>query len=152
MPWWGWLVLGTALLGAEIVVSTDFWLATVGAAALVMGLVLPLIEDDPRAWVQWIWFAALAVLITGLFRRRLYERLVGRPPGLEPELVGESGVALARDRAGRAGSVELRGTNWQARNVGTEALAARAPVRVTGVAGSCSKSADDRRGGVAWRT
>jgi membrane protein implicated in regulation of membrane protease activity len=135
MPWWGWLALGAALLGAEIVVSTDFWLATVGAAALVMGLVLPLIADDPRAWVQWIWFAVLAVLITGLFRRRLHERLVGRPPGLEPELVGESGVAIAPIAPGAEGSVEVRGTTWQARNVGTEPLAARAPVRVTAVRG-----------------
>jgi inner membrane protein len=137
MPWWGWLAFGAALLGAEIAVSTDFWLATVGAAALVMGLVLPLFDQDdlPRAWVQWIWFAALAVLITGGFRRRLYERLVGRPPGLEPELVGESGVAIAPIAPGEEGSVELRGTTWKARNVGTEPLAARAPVRVTAVRG-----------------
>lgn len=135
MPWWGWLAFGAALLGAEIVVSTDFWLATVGAAALLMGLVLPLIEDDPRAWVQWIWFAALAVLITGLFRRRLHERLVGRAPGLTPELVGESGVALAPIAPGAEGPVELRGTTWKALNAGTEPLAARAPVRVTAVSG-----------------
>jgi membrane protein implicated in regulation of membrane protease activity len=135
MPWWGWLALGAALLGAEIVLATDFWLATVGAAAMVMGLALPLIGDDPRAWVQWVWFAALAVLITGLFRRRLHERLVGRAPGLDPELVGESGVALAPIAPGAEGSVELRGTTWKARNVGTEPLAARAPVRVTAVRG-----------------
>jgi membrane protein implicated in regulation of membrane protease activity len=135
MPWWGWLALGAGLLGAEIVLSTDFWLATVGAAAMVMGLALPLIADDPRAWVQWVWFAALAVLITGLFRRRLHERLVGRAPGLDPELVGESGVALAPIAPGAEGSVELRGTTWQARNVGTEPVAARAPVHVTAVRG-----------------
>ena len=72
---------------------------------------------------------------TRLFRRRLHERLVGQPPGLEPELVGESGVALAAIAPGAQGSVELRGTTWQARNVGTEPLAARAPVRVTAVRG-----------------
>jgi len=31
--------------------------------------------------------------------------------------------------------VELRGSTWQARNVGSEALAARTPVRVTAVRG-----------------
>jgi membrane protein implicated in regulation of membrane protease activity len=134
MPWWGWLALGAALLGAEIVVATDFWLATVGAAAMVMGVVLTLIEA-PRAWVQWIEFAVLAVLFNGLFRRRLHERLIGRPPGLEPELVGESGVALAAIEPGAQGPVELRGTTWSARNVGAQAVAARAPVRVTAVRG-----------------
>ena len=135
MPWWGWLAFGAALLGAEIVLSTDFWLATVGAAAMVMGLVLPLIDGAPRAWVQWIWFAALAVLITGLFRRRLHERLVGRAPGLAPELVGESGVALEAIAPGGQGPVELRGTTWKAHNVGSAALAPRAAVRVTAVRG-----------------
>jgi inner membrane protein len=134
MAWWGWMVFGTALLGAEIVVTTDFWLATVGAAALVMGLALTLVEG-PRAWVQWIAFAVIAVLFNGLFRRRLHERWVGNPPGLEPELVGESGVALGPIAPGAQGSVELRGTTWQARNVGSEPLAARASVRVTAVRG-----------------
>jgi membrane protein implicated in regulation of membrane protease activity len=134
MPWWGWLALGAALLGAELMVATDFWLVTVGGAAMAMGLVLPLVQP-PRVWIQWIAFAALAVAFDLLFRRRLHERLVGRPPGLEPELVGESCVALAEIAPGAQGSVELRGTTWQARNVGTEPLAARAPVRVTGVRG-----------------
>ena len=25
MPWWGWMALGAALLGAEIAIATDFW-------------------------------------------------------------------------------------------------------------------------------
>jgi membrane protein implicated in regulation of membrane protease activity len=134
MPWWGWLALGAALLGAEIVVQTEFWLATIGAAAMVLGLGLTLI-DDPRIWVQWIAFAAFAVAFNLLFRRRLHEKLIGRPPGLEPELVGESGVALAAIAPGAQGPVELRGSTWQARNVGSESVAARAPVRVTAVRG-----------------
>ena len=134
MPWWGWLALGAALLGAEIAIQTDFWLVTVGAAALAMGLVLPLL-DDPRAWIQWLAFAVLAIAFNVLFRRKLHERLVGTPPGLGPELVGESGVALAAIAPGAQGPVELRGTTWEARNVGSEPLAARAPVQVTAVRG-----------------
>jgi len=134
MPWWGWLALGAALLGGEIAVQTDFWLVTVGAAALVMGLLLTVI-DDPSAWIQWIGFAVIAVAFNVLFRRRLHERLIGSPPGLAPELVGESGVALAAIAPGAHGPVELRGTTWQARNVGTELVAARARVEVTAVRG-----------------
>jgi membrane protein implicated in regulation of membrane protease activity len=134
MPWWGWLALGAALLGAETAIATDFWLATVGAAAMVVGLLLTVIEV-PVVWIQWIVFAAFAVVFNALFRRQLHERLVGRPPGLEPELVGESGVVLAEIAPGAQGSVELRGSTWQARNVGSETLAARAPVRVTAVRG-----------------
>ena len=130
MPWWGWLAFGAALLGAEIAVATDFWLATVGAAAMAIGLALTVIEA-PRPWIQWILFAALAVLFNAVVRRRIRSK----PPGREPELVGESGVALAPIAPGAEGSVELRGTTWKARNIGTEALAARAPVRVTAVRG-----------------
>ena len=130
MPWWGWLVLGALLLGAETVLATDFWLATVGAAAMTLGLALTLV-DPPRVWIQWILFAALAVLFNAVVRRRIR----AKPSGLDPELIGESGVALAEIAAGGHGSVEVRGTTWQARNVGSEALAARAPVRVTAVRG-----------------
>jgi membrane protein implicated in regulation of membrane protease activity len=134
MPWWGWLALGAALLGAEIVVATDFWLATVGAAAMVLGLAFTLVEG-PREWIQWILFAVLAVAFNALFRRKLHERVVGHPPGLDPDLIGESAIALAPIAPGSQGSVELRGSTWQARNVGSEPLAARASVRVTGVRG-----------------
>jgi membrane protein implicated in regulation of membrane protease activity len=130
MPWWGWLAFGAVLLGAEIAIATDFWLATVGAGAMALGLLLTVIEA-PRTWIQWILFAALAVLFNAVVRRRIR----ARPPGLEPELVGESGIALAAIAPGAQGSVEVRGTTWQARNVGPEALAPRAPVLVTAVRG-----------------
>jgi membrane protein implicated in regulation of membrane protease activity len=70
-----------------------------------------------------------------LFNAVVRRRIRARPPGLEPELVGESGIALAAIAPGAQGSVEVRGTTWQARNVGPEALAPRAPVLVTAVRG-----------------
>ena len=35
MPWWGWIVLGAALLAAESVVDAQFFLVFFGAAALI---------------------------------------------------------------------------------------------------------------------
>jgi hypothetical protein len=134
MPWWGWLALGAGLLGAEIAVQTEFWLALVGAAAMAVGLARTIGLDGP-AWFQWIAFAALAIGFNALFRRRLHERFVGRAPGLAPELLGEAGVALEMIAPGAIGAVELRGTTWRARNVGATPVADRAPVKVAGTDG-----------------
>lgn len=131
MPWWGWLALGAALLGAEIAIGTEFWLALVGAAAMALGLVLTF-GIDPPIWIQWLAFALLAIAFNVFFRRRLHEKLVGSAPGLGPELVGDSGVAVEAIEAGAIGTVELRGSTWRARNVGDAPLAARAAVQVVG--------------------
>ena len=69
MPWWAWLALGAALLGAEVLVQTEFWLAVIGAAALALGLLLTLRIEAPL-WLQWAAFAVLAVAFDVLFRRR----------------------------------------------------------------------------------
>jgi len=134
MPWWAWLVLGAAMLGLEVAISTEFWLALVGAAALTLGLLLTFGLAPPAA-VQWIAFAALAVGFNVFFRRRLHEKLGGSAPGLAPELEGESGTALEAIEPGAIGQVSLRGSNWRARNVGEAVVAARASVRVVGKEG-----------------
>ena len=38
MPFWGWIVVGAALLGAETVVNAQFYLVFLGGAALATGL------------------------------------------------------------------------------------------------------------------
>lgn len=131
MPWWAWLVLGAAMLGLEVAISTEFWLALVGAAAMAVGLLLTF-GIEPPATVQWIAFALLAIAFNVFFRRRLHEKLGGSAPGLAPELEGESGTALEAIAPGAIGPVELRGSTWRARNTGDAPVAARAPVRVVG--------------------
>ena len=61
MTWWGWIIAGAILLGAELsFVNAQFYLVFVGSAAILTGLatlVLPLPE-----WVQWALFAVLAIV------------------------------------------------------------------------------------------
>jgi membrane protein implicated in regulation of membrane protease activity len=39
MPWWGWLIVGEALLGAEMfVIDAQFYLVFFGIAAALVGL------------------------------------------------------------------------------------------------------------------
>jgi membrane protein implicated in regulation of membrane protease activity len=121
MAWWIWIVLGAILLGAEVVIAADFWLVFFGASAFILGLVGAFGITLPLP-VQWMLFAALSVLGLWLYRGRLKKRLGRADREMAPELVGESAVALSRLPMGERGRVELRGTMWDARNEGPEAI------------------------------
>jgi hypothetical protein len=135
MPWWGWIVIGMLLLGAELFVEAEFFLVFIGVSALVTGLVAVAAPGLPE-WSHWLVFAAVAVASMVFFRRRLYRAL--RPqnvPGLKPAFLGDEidvPVALA---AGGTCRVELHGTTWQLRNTGVAPVAAGGRVRVVAVEG-----------------
>jgi membrane protein implicated in regulation of membrane protease activity len=69
MAWWIWIVLGAILLGAEVVIAADFWLVFFGASAFILGLVGAFGITLPLP-VQWLLFAAVAVLGVWLFGGR----------------------------------------------------------------------------------
>ncbi len=52
MTWWGWIIAGAILLGAELTfVNAEFYLVFVGSAAIVAGVVTALTPVAP--WAQW---------------------------------------------------------------------------------------------------
>lgn len=122
MAWWIWIVLGAVLLIAEVVISADFWLVFVGIAAMVTGL-LAMFGVVSVAWQQWLIFAALAVLMLWSYRRFWKRKLTLADRPMGPELVGEAGVVTVAIPAGGRGRVELRGSAWDARNIGDADLA-----------------------------
>lgn len=136
MPWWGWMVVGALLLGAEIVVPTDFWLVFIGLAALVVGLVASLAPALSAAG-QWGLFGVVAAVSTLYFRRLVRERFPSRPSTARADdaLVGEAGSALEALAPGAIGRVELRGSTWSARNADAAAIESGARVRVERVEG-----------------
>jgi hypothetical protein len=77
MSWWGWIVGGAILLGAELAfVNAQFYLVFVGSAAILVGLAMELVYPlEP--WAQWATFAVLGLVLMVTFRSRLYERLRG---------------------------------------------------------------------------
>jgi membrane protein implicated in regulation of membrane protease activity len=136
MPWWGWIVVGAVLLGAELfVIPTDFYLVFLGTSAIAVGAVAwtGLISSSS---VEWILFAALAAVSLVFFRARFARRMaVASNPRVDDTLAGERGVAREAIEPGGAGHVELRGAPWSARNVGDAALEAGARVVVERVEG-----------------
>ena len=126
MPWWGWIVIGVMLLGSEIIVTTDFYLAILGGAALSVGLIASLGLETP--WMQWALFAGLSVVYLLGIRKRLTDRRRDAPE--KALLEGEVAVLQEDIGPGATGAAELLGYHWTALNKGRTLLAAGTRVRV----------------------
>ncbi len=136
MPWWGWMVTGTLLLGAEMLgVSAQFYLVFVGAAAIVVGLLGMAAVPLPE-WAQWLIFAALALSCMALFRARLYNKFKANVGQVEERLImGDLIVVPERLAAGATCRVEYRGTSWSARNTDEAPIEAGSEAEVWETAG-----------------
>ena len=74
MVWWYWMVLGLALLGAEMATPGGFYILFFGLSALFVGTLagLGIVEMD---WFQWLLFSVIAVSTLLAFRGPLLARL-----------------------------------------------------------------------------
>ena len=135
MIWWGWMVIGVLLLGAELfIIEADFYLVFLGAAAILTGLLSFAVPTVPE-WGQWLVFAALALLSMVFFRKRVYRQLRRDVPDLADDMLREQlqlPVGLPVDGTCR---VELRGSTWTARNVGAAPIPPGVKVRIVGIDG-----------------
>ncbi len=134
MEWWGWVVAGALLLSAELMVPTDFFLVFLGIAALAVGGV-GLAGLDVPIWGQWLLFAALSLVLLVAVRGPLKRRLPAGDPRVDDTLVGEIAMILEPLAAGATGRVELRGSQWTARNEDAMALEHGTRARVESVEG-----------------
>jgi membrane protein implicated in regulation of membrane protease activity len=139
MEWWHWVVGGIALSALELATPGGFFVVFFALAAVIVGaLQLAGLVDTP--WVQWLLFSVLGVAGLTLFRKPLLD-LMGLHPSREGEgdldtLVGESAVVVSSIMLpGERGRVELRGTGWNARNVGSTTLAIDQRCRVVAIHG-----------------
>ena len=139
MVWWYWVIGGIALSALELATPGGFFVIFFALAAVIVG-VLQLGGLVETAWVQWLLFSVLSVAGLTLFRKPLLG-LMGLRPSREGEgdldtLVGENGVIVAAVlMPGERGRVELRGSGWNARNVGSTTLAVGQRCRVVAVNG-----------------
>jgi membrane protein implicated in regulation of membrane protease activity len=136
MTWWYWMVLGLALLGAEMTTPGGFYILFFGLSALIVGTLagLNVVQTD---WLQWLFFSVIAVASLLLFRGPLLARISDERKG-QPDIdsmVGETAIPLEALAVGHTGKVELRGTTWSAKNVGTSRLHKGQRGRVTRVEG-----------------
>lgn len=127
MSWWMWVLLGVGLLAIEIVTPGGLFALFFGVSAiLVAGLVAVGVE---AAWLQWLLFAGLGVVLLVALRRRLRSRGSGDPA--VDGLVGELAVPQEDLAPGATGRADLRGAPWTAINDGGTALRAGQRCRVS---------------------
>ncbi len=135
MTWWIWVILGLVLAAIELATPGGFFVIFFGVAALVVG-VLELVGLAQPLWLQWLLFTVVAIVALRLFRKPLLDRLrKGEGPDRVDTLVGEVALASASLEPGQYGRAELRGSSWQARNVGAAPLTPGQRTRVVAVNG-----------------
>jgi membrane protein implicated in regulation of membrane protease activity len=115
MTWWGWVIAGAILLGAELsFVSAQFYLVFVGSAAILVGLATLLIPMPP--WVQWALFAVLAIASMVTFRSRVYRRFHSAMPHVATGPAGGVITLKVPLGAGESCQAEYGGAFWTVRN------------------------------------
>ena len=132
MTWWGWIIAGAILLGAELsFVNAHFYLVIVGSAAILTGLAalaLPIPE-----WLQWALFAVLAIVSMVTFRNRLYHRFTHAMPKVETGPAGGVITLPVSLGAGESCQAEHGGTYWTVRNDSDTAIPSGSRVRIARV-------------------
>ena len=135
MTWWGWMILGAVLLGAELfAVDAQFYLVFLGVSAAVVGLAGLLGISVPE-WGQWLAFAILSLTFFFTFRRMLYEKIRGGGVGYREPMSGVSLTVAEELAAGSEGRTQYRGSDWTVRNVGDTPIGAGQRAKVVQVDG-----------------
>jgi membrane protein implicated in regulation of membrane protease activity len=135
MTWWGWMILGAVLLGAELfAIDAQFYLVFLGVAAGLVGLASMLGITLPE-WAQWLAFGLLSLTFMVTFRKSLYEKIRGGAVGFRETISGAT-VNIIDDLApGADARAEYRGTHWTVRNSGDTLIAGCTRAVVTLVVG-----------------
>ena len=135
MAWWIWVVAGFLLLALELASPGGFYVFFFGCGALAVGLLAALGWAEPLA-LQGVLFGGLSVAALVFFRPLIVRRLhAGAGDAPVDSLVGERAMARGEIAGGGFGKAELRGTTWNARNVGEAPLGPDQACRVERVDG-----------------
>jgi membrane protein implicated in regulation of membrane protease activity len=136
MSWWGWIVGGAILLGAELAfgVNAHFYLVFIGSAAILVGVVTELAYPF-APWAQWAAFAVLALVLMVTFRGRQYERSRERPASMQPGPIGSVMILPVSLAPGESCRAEHCGTFWTVCNDSDQVIPAGERAQIARVDG-----------------
>ena len=134
MEWWLWLAGGLALVVAELVTPSGFFIIFFGIGALAVGG-LAAVGAVQSGWMQGLLFSVFSVASLLLFRGRLKTTFQAPPPPNIDSFVGVLAVVQESMAPGLVGRVEVRGASWSARNTSDVTLTPGQRARVAGIDG-----------------
>jgi len=146
--WWHWIVLGVALVLAELAIPA-FFVIWFGAGALLVGITTLLLVDLSLAEQLAIWILASLAMVYAwfrVFRSGRHKTRIGMSDG---EVVGEVGLAVTALAPFQRGRVRfqkplLGSEEWAC--IADESIAAGERVSVVAIEGSILKVAKSRKG------
>jgi membrane protein implicated in regulation of membrane protease activity len=120
MSWWIWVLVAFLLLTIEFF-STTMHIGFFAVGALLVAILVGSGVAIPL-WGQLLVFAATSVVALVFVRPVIVRKLgMNRTPVVD-SMLGEEAVATAEIAVGATGKAELRGSSWNARNVGESTI------------------------------
>ncbi|HEX7150706.1 MAG TPA: NfeD family protein [Thermoanaerobaculia bacterium] len=121
MAWWIWIVIAFALLGLELA-STTLHVGFFAIGAFVVAILKGIGVELPL-WGELLVFTITSVVAFLFIRPVVMKRLRLTETKVVDSLVGEIAVVMADLEPEGVGKAEMRGSTWNARNVGPERIA-----------------------------
>lgn len=133
MSWWIWVLFGFLLLALEFA-STTMHVGFFGLGAFFVGLLVGLGWDGPL-WAQSLVFTGFSLVALFFIRPPLMRKLRLNETKVVDTMIGEQALAMEPIAVQGTGKAEMRGSSWNALNIGPVALERGQRCVVTGVEG-----------------
>ncbi len=135
VTWWMWFLFGFLILMAEFLTPGAFYQFFFGLGGIAVGLIL-LVGIPLPLWMQLLLFIGLSLGSLIVLRKPLQVRFEkGSQPDKVDNMEGGAAVALEEIAVNAVGKAEMRGTAWNARNVGDGVITQSQRCRVLRVDG-----------------
>ena len=134
MEWWLWLAGGLALVVAELVTPSGFFILFFGLGALTVGALVGLGVVSSLG-IELLLFTVFSVGYLLVLRNSLQTKIPMPPSSNVDSLVGGLAIVQERLSPGVVGRVEVRGATWNARNTSDVTLSPGQRARVAAIDG-----------------
>jgi hypothetical protein len=120
MDWWVWTLIGFFFLALEFV-TTTMHSAFFAAGAFLVAVLVAFHVGGPL-WAQLLTFTVFSLITLLIIRPFVVQKLKLSQTKVVDTMIGEQAILMEDLAPAGVGKAEMRGSTWNARNVGETAL------------------------------